>query len=210
MRLSFDDVKNIIGDTIEYFDGNPEIWLRMIWALIEKNNMNFYDSKVDKICTLTRVYSMCWIYSNFSAVFYDTYSDIIDMDIDYSTLAETDDYTCDDVFDCQDDDLRLTVETYLKNIICTSENVSEIFGLLAEELGISKTFASLYYSLQYSQFSDDEYDDEAEIYDEILNNVSADKSAAYEWLDSYMGQENVNKSFPDANLNYLPAVGGEI
>lgn len=187
MRLDFDDVKNIIEDAIEYFEGNPEIWFRMIWTLIENNNMNFYDSKVDKICTLTRVYNICWIYSNFSAAFYDTDPDTIYMDIDYSSLIDAEDYFCDEVCDCSDDDLKMTVEAYLRNIICTSENASEIFGLLSEELGMSKTFSSLYYSLQYSQFSGNEYSNEQEIYNEILNNVSADKSAAYAWLDNYMG-----------------------
>lgn len=204
MKFTFDEVCDVVSEECNYFDGEPLIWFEMVWMFMDKYGLNIYNNVPEKLSIYCRIYGMCLIYSKFCDILNGGYGDVDHLDLDIDVASLYSDYTYD-----EDE----TLEEYLMNLIEDGNNVKSVFDVLNEDLNLSTAFASLYYSRYYSRYSlqdwetdeyyyaddpnsyDEDYEtrkayaqckDVNEIYNDILNEVDADRMEAFSWLSNYM------------------------
>lgn len=206
MEFSFDNVKNVIDSQYEYLYGNPNIWLEKVWQIVEKYGLNKFNTYYEKIHVYCLIYGMCSIYCDFCDILTDFPLEdnrYMDFNINYKDLIEQ------NVF--EDDYL---IKEYLDYIIMMSNNANEVFMLLKKEFSVGEVFELLYYSLNYSMFSLEEWETDEFYYSDyngedicynedyerrkllanneeergnyILNVVSIDKMVAFDWLSNCM------------------------
>lgn len=200
MVLTFKDLEKIVDDDYNRFEGEGLMWFQLVWTFAEKNGFNSFSTCADKLRAYSFIYGMCLIYQEFTAKLLD-YEEcsIPELCIDYKVLTDSSYYDEELFAEVQDEsgdwgyDL---IRSYAKGIITAEENMLTAFDVLQKELGISKTFASLYYCLNYSQFSLEEWetdefyygdiDDKEELEEEIENNQDYEQRkiyASYEGVD---------------------------
>lgn len=174
MVFSFEDLERIIEDG--QFDGAHTDWFREIWKIVEKRGLNKRSGKFDIIRFYRLTYQLCALYFGFTNVLLDCGSPddfLIYLDIDYTKILDSEEY---------DPDSIESIEDYIKSLI-TENSFSEVREMFS---GVSRSviFASLYYCLNYEDFS---FDEDKVALDEILNDVDGDKMTAYEWLCGELG-----------------------
>ena len=174
MTFTFEDVRRIVSDMSP--DGDFESWLRGIWMFVERGKRNVCESNYEIIGFYRLIGGLCRLYGGFVNVWNDSGNDDYDvyLDIDYEPLLRNADF---------DEDS----ENYLKEFICSivdEPGFSEVSSLLSG-VGTDKIFASIYYSLGYEDFSfTNDFD---MVMNCIMNDITADKMAAYEWLKGILG-----------------------
>lgn len=173
MTFTYEDVQRIVSDVSP--DGNFDTWLREIWNFIERDKCNVCRSNYEIIGFYRLISGLCRLYGGFVEVwngceeYYEVY-----LDIDYQPLLKYAEFVEDSEEDLKD---------YIRLLI-NEDGFSEVRSLLSG-VGTDKIFASIYYSMDYEDFSfTDDFDT---VMDCIMNDVTADKMAAYEWLKEILG-----------------------
>ncbi len=219
MFIRFSEVEKIVSDAINFSDGEPLYWFKGVWSLIEKNNLDQINTTADEIRIYSMIFGMCVVYHEFACVLSDSFndSDYIELVLDIKKLIPED---FGENFFCYngDEDLEFGdshTAHYLEWVIHNLDNKYMIFELLKKELGINKTYASLYYSIKKDEFTledwetddfyygegrdENDYDEDYEcrkrfsacenmneLYNEILNYLDDNKCRAFEWLTEMM------------------------
>lgn len=175
MVFSYKEVENITEDVL--LDGDFKNWFHEVWSFyIEPAKLNVCGTIYDIIGFYRLISGLCRLYKGFCCVLND--DDYIDfevfVDIDYKPLFK--DFGYDG--SCED-----TLEEYVFDII-HENGFSEVRKCLAKA-GVDTVFASLYYSVGCEDFS---FSDNFNIVlNSIMNEVTADKMSAYEWLREVLG-----------------------
>lgn len=161
-------------------DGDFHSWLREVWnAYIEPARLNVWDTGYELIGIYRLIRGLCALYGGFYNVLndcgYDNIAVWLDLaDDDYKPVLSGMGYPA----DC---------EEYLKELInntISEYGFNEVCNCLVKA-DCDRVFASLYYASEFEDFSfADDFDD---VLDSILNEVTADKMAAYEWLKGILG-----------------------
>lgn len=161
-------------------DGDFHYWLREVWKFyIEPARLNVCDTNYDIIGFFRLIRGLCGLYGGFYNVLNDCGWDNIEvfLDLDY------DDY----MYMLSGMGYSKPSEEFLMEYI--DELISE-YGWREvrscfSKAGCDKIFTSLYYASECEDFSlGDDFDD---VLDSILNDVTADKMKAYEWLKKILG-----------------------
>lgn len=196
MKFNFNDVTNCINKSD--FSGDSQEWFKQVWNLIDKNNLNHFNTIVEKLGVYCRIFGMCAVYAIVSDILQDGDGEYYDINlkIDYEQLINIDltdeiDFVDDEGYPCNE-----IIESYIKNVIIyREENIYEILNLLKKELGLSSTFVSIYFTLNYEDFLYRDYDDINFSYDfegiyykivNDLNDNGINKLRAFEWLEQNM------------------------
>lgn len=173
MTFTYEDVQRIVADVSP--DGDFNAWLHEIWNFIEHGKRNVCDTNYEIIGFYRLISGLCKLYGGFCEVwngceeYYEVY-----LDIDYLPLLKYVEFAEDSEEDIKD---------YIR-ILINENGFSEVRSLLSG-VGTNKIFASIYYSMGYEDFSfTDDFDT---VMDSIMNDVTADKMAAYEWLREILG-----------------------
>lgn len=218
MRYTFDKAEKIITELGSY-EGEALMWFGQVWELAGKHGFDRCGTPAQLLGAMGFIYGMCRVYNGFAARYFDYEESEIDME-----------YCCDAIMydfvrsgeyaelpwgtdDMNEECAEQSVRAFIKYAICDCFAMAPVFEVLGEELGVSKTFASLYYCLNYDKYSlaewetddfyydspDDEPDEDYEqrkfyaslsgfneVLDNILNEVDVDKLAAFEWLNENM------------------------
>ena len=181
---------------IECLEGNAQLWFDFVWKIIYTTYGCSYRTFKEKLAVYRSVWGMLSLYCEFCSKLDSSYaqSESVDFEIDFS-----------DVVICE----RITLEK-INKIIYDSSNLNSVYNILIKYMGIDKLFASLYYAINYDLFSlkdwendefyyssECEYDEnyefrkacisgenESQIYDIILNEMSVEKLNAYIWLSN--------------------------
>ncbi|MDE7193339.1 MAG: hypothetical protein K2O14_05150 [Oscillospiraceae bacterium] len=215
MRYNFEKAARIIEE-IGSYEGEAMMWFRQVWEIAGKHGF-------DQCCTTPAhflntvgfIYGMCRVYNGFAARYFDYDESEVDMEYccdiimhDFVRSGEYAELPLDT--DGMDEEcVEQSVKAFIKYAICDYFAMAPVFKVLKSELGVSKTFASLYYCLNYEKYSladwetDDFYydspDDEPnedyeqrkfyaslggfdELLDNIFNEVDIDKLSAVAWL----------------------------
>lgn len=173
MIFSYQDALRVTKDVS--LDGDFQGWLREVWnAYIEPARLNVWSTGYELIGVYRLIRGLCALYGGFYNVLNDCGEDNIEVWLDLS-----------------DDDYKPILsgmgypekcEEYLKELIdntVSEYGFSEVRRCFAKA-GCDRVFASLYYAAEFEDFSfNDDFDD---VLDSILNDVTADKMAAYKWL----------------------------
>lgn len=173
MTFTYEDVQRIVSDVSP--DGDFEAWLREIWNFIERDKRNVCYTDYEIIGFYRLISGLCKLYGGFCGVWIggDEYYEVY-LDIDYAPLLKYAEYAEDSEEDLKD---------YIRLLI-NEDGFSEVRSLLSGA-GTNKIFASIYYSMGCEDFSfTDDFDT---VMDSIMNDVTADKMAAYEWLREILG-----------------------
>lgn len=173
MKFTYEDVKKITSDVSP--DGDFETWLHEIWGFVEHDRRNVCGTSYEIIGFYRLISGLCKLYGGFGEVWNGGYEDYeVWLDIDYAPLLEYAEFGED-----SEEDLK----EYIRSII-DENGFSEVRSLLSR-VGTDKIFASIYYSLECEDFSfTDNFDT---VMDCIMNEVTADKMAAYDWLSNILG-----------------------
>lgn len=174
MTFTYEDVQRIVSDVSP--DGDFDGWLREIWNFIERDKRNVCYTDYEIIGFYRLISGLCKLYGRFGEVWNGGDEDCCEvyLDIDYAPLLKYADYAEDSEEDLKD---------YIRLLI-NEDGFSEVRSLLSG-VGTNKIFASIYYSMGCEDFSfTDDFDTALDC---ILNEVTADKMAAYEWLREILG-----------------------
>lgn len=178
MTFTLQDALRVTEDVS--LDGDFEAWLREVWNFyVEPARLNVWSTGYELIGIYRLIRGLCALYGGFYNVLNDCGEEDIDVrfdlaDNDYKPILSGLGYPA----DC---------EEYLKefvNNMVSEYGFNEVRHCLAK-VGCDRIFASLYYASEFEDFSfDDDFDN---ILDSILNDVTADKMTAYEWLKETLG-----------------------
>lgn len=175
MNFTFDDVKRITEDV--NLDGDFYKWLHEVWNFyIEPQKLNNCETNYDIIGFYRLISGLCKLYKGVSGrLFGDDYVDLDEyVNIDYALLFKDFGYSGN-----SEDDLRELVSDFVHEY-----GFKEVQKCLVKA-NTSLIFASIYYSLDFEDFSF--ANDVSEVLDCILNEVDADKMTAFEWLKEILG-----------------------
>ncbi len=175
MIFSYKDVENITEDVL--LDGDFKNWLHEVWSFyIEPARLNVCGTVYDIIGFYRLISGLCGLYKGFCCVLedYGCVDTEVCVDIDYKPLVKDFGYSG----SCGD-----ALEEYIFEIV-HENGFSEVRKCLAKA-GVDTVFASLYYSVGFEDFSFS--DNFKTVLNSIMNEVTADKMAAYEWLREVLG-----------------------
>lgn len=207
MNLTFDAVKKIIDSDYHNYEGEAMMWFQLVWSFAERNNLNSFSTYAEKIQAYSFIYGMYLIYQKFTAkqFEYDECS-ISELDFDYGMLIDSSCYD-EELQDEMGDIAEKLLVSYLKGIIESEENILTVFRVLQKELGLSKTFALLYYCLNFSHFSLEEWENDDFYYGDIDNKELENAIASnqdYEQRKLYASYDGIDEVF-DKILNNVNA-----
>lgn len=161
-------------------DGDFQYWLREVWDFyIEPARLNICNTNYDIIGFFRLIRGLGGLYGEFYNVLNDCGEDNIEVWLE----LDNDDY----MQMLSGMGYPEPSEEYLKEYI--DELIAE-YGWrevrsLFSKAGCDRIFASLYYASEFEDFSfGDNFDD---VLDSILNDVTADKMKAYDWLKQILG-----------------------
>ena len=163
MKLVWEDVYSIFDDASLWENGHDMYWYRLMWGLMEYKNMNVYSTEADKVKVVSRAFAIIKIYREF-----------INRCFDDEDIAESFDSASDDIMNCLYDD----------------DDIYDIFTALYEELGILRTFYSLFITCiefrdgQISYADEENYDDYDGEYDEYEYDCEFDEEEDYHLYDN--------------------------
>ena len=176
MKLRTCDVLNMIESGYGDLEGKYEYWIEFIWEIAKKYDIDAFDTWTDKIRAYSFIYGACMIYALFTKMLNGDDADeeyiYISLKINYSKLTSGNPYFTDkeelitldeDGNECENWEY---IEEFIKCVIFSPENKESVFRLLDKEVGISYTFAALYYCIYYTKFSVSEYESDEDYYGE--------------------------------------------
>lgn len=202
MKVEFNEVENIFDKYTLWFSRKAINWYKKAWSLLDKGGLTSYQNDIEYTNVVIRAYTIAMIYMEFCNLAFDEYFDCYDF-IDWEVeswlspyrigqlsckLLDEDDQ-CSELYDA----FKALVEFERENVVdCLVKNVgpggtSTIFVYMyitAVEM------ADEYFENEGSDYSSDDvseydlYERETDLYfGEIVNDVTAEKMQAFEWLD---------------------------
>jgi hypothetical protein len=161
MKLNWDDVKDIFESAALWENGHDMYWYRLMWGLMEYRGLNVYSNDEEVKTVFSRVFAIISIYHEFINICFDD-------DEDIAEAFSSSEYA-------------YSIMRYLFN----EKDVKDIFKALNEELGLVRTFYSIFITCvefrdgKISYVEDEEYDDAPCGYDSEYN-YDFDEDELYE------------------------------
>ena len=161
MKLNWDDVKDIFESAALWENGHDIYWYRLMWGLVEYRGLNVYSNDEEVKTVFSRVFAIISIYHEFINICFDD-------DEDIAEAFSSSEYA-------------YSIMRYLFN----EKDVKDIFKALNEELGLVRTFYSIFITCvefrdgKISYVEDEEYDDAPCGYDSEYN-YDFDEDELYE------------------------------
>ena len=161
MKLNWDDVKDIFESAALWENGHDMYWYRLMWGLVEYRGLNVYSNDEEVKTVFSRVFAIISIYHEFINICFDD-------DEDIAEAFSSSEYA-------------YSIMRYLFN----EKDVKDIFKALNEELGLVRTFYSIFITCvefrdgKISYVEDEEYDDAPCGYDSEYN-YDFDEDELYE------------------------------
>ena len=161
MKLNWDDVKDIFESAALWENGHDMYWYRLMWGLMKYRGLNVYSNDEEVKTVFSRVFAIISIYHEFINICFDD-------DEDIAEAFSSSEYA-------------YSIMRYLFN----EKDVKDIFKALNEELGLVRTFYSIFITCvefrdgKISYVEDEEYDDAPCGYDSEYN-YDFDEDELYE------------------------------
>ncbi|MBR3026412.1 MAG: hypothetical protein IKN85_08990 [Oscillospiraceae bacterium] len=161
MKLNWDDVKDIFESAALWENGHDMYWYRLMWGLVEYRGLNVYSNDEEVKTVFSRVFAIISIYHEFINICFDD-------DEDIAEAFSSSEYA-------------YSIMRYLFN----EKDVKDIFKALNEELGLVRTFYSIFITCvefrdgKISYVEDEEYDEAPCGYDSEYN-YDFDEDELYE------------------------------
>lgn len=181
------DLKSEIYPAVMYagtlYEGEPEFWFIKVWEMLERDGLTEYSSIPEKMQVYARAAAICTIYQEVTARLLEFSSpDDVYLHIDPAQFAEID---CDDEPERAED-----LSEFIEAAIRSEDGTQQVFSSLRKHLGVSRTFAAIYYCLNYERFSlreweNDEYyygdvEDPEELFQAQIDNEDYEQRKRYE------------------------------
>ncbi len=155
-------------------EGECMIWFRMIWKLIVREKRQQHSNFTEYLSLLSLIQGSCRIYQMFSSRFLEEDDDpeqpqlAFDLDdLAKMLLANTD---LDSVYDTPDADSidpQALLRQVLSDNLRTDDAMTPVFAMLKRTLGRERTFAALYFCLNYAKFSVESWETDEYYYGDI-------------------------------------------
>lgn len=177
MNLSWDNVSSFFEEEKVWVHDAELHWYRQAWELMESNFLTVANSTAEKLAVYSRIYALIAIYKEFCSIAAQETSEVyvsFPLDDIVEDMALESEYK-EDVLDI------------LQECVCNEDAKATIFALFKEKINKNTFFASLWYSVYPNELETplDTYNEYLEALSKIVNyDLSADKLAAYEWLDN--------------------------
>ena len=161
MKLNWDDVKDIFESAALWENGHDMYWYRLMWGLMEYRGLNVYSNDEEVKTVFSRVFAIISIYHEFINICFDD-------DEDIAEAFSSSEYA-------------YSIMRYLFN----EKDVKDIFKALNEELGLVRTFYSIFITCvefrdgKISYVEDEEFDNAPCGYDSEYN-YDFDEDELYE------------------------------
>jgi hypothetical protein len=161
MKLKWDDVKDLFDSAALWENGHDMYWYRLMWGLMEYRGLNVYSNDEEVKTVFSRVFAIISIYHEFINICFDD-------DEDIAEAFSSSEYA-------------YNIMRYLFN----EEDVKDIFKALNEELGLVRTFYSIFITCvefrdgKISYVEDEEFDNAPCGYDSEYN-YDFDEDELYE------------------------------
>ena len=149
MKLNWDDVKDIFESAALWENGHDMYWYRLMWGLVEYRGLNVYSNDEEVKTVFSRVFAIISIYHEFINICFDD-------DEDIAEAFSSSEYA-------------YSIMRYLFN----EKDVKDIFKALNEELGLVRTFYSIFITCvefrdgKISYVEDEDFDED-ELYESAL------------------------------------------
>ncbi len=211
MKVDFDEVEGIFGSNRIWSGGRELLWYKKVWMLLEKGGLTKFDGGIEMTLVYIRAYTLVMIYSEFSETCFGESAnyDFYDWEDDYylthfrigQIFAKR---TDDDLADEENDEVVSMAFSML-----VEEERRNVFQCIIDNIGIGReSTLFVYLHLSVMNYNDNEEDDDDEgdftegenywennfekyeedtdkYYDDVVNfDVTAEKMAAMEWLQS--------------------------
>lgn len=161
MKLNWDDVKDIFDSAALWENGHDMYWYRLMWGLMDYRGLNVYSNDEEVKTVFSRAFAIISIYHEFINICFDD-------DEDIAEAFSSSEYA-------------YSIMRYLFN----EKDVKDIFKALYEELGLVRTFYSIFITCvefrdgKISYVEDEDYEDEPYGYDSEYN-YEFDEDELYE------------------------------
>ncbi|WP_044974023.1 hypothetical protein [Ruminococcus sp. HUN007] len=120
MKLKWDDIRDIFESAGIWENGHDMYWYRLMWGLMDYRGLNVYDSEEDVKYVFSKAFAIISIYHEFINICFDGDEDITE----YFSSG-------DNVY---------SIMRYLYS----EKDIKDIFRALNEELGLVRTFYSIF------------------------------------------------------------------
>ena len=155
-------------------DGEYMVWFRMIWQLIVREKRHFYSNLAERLALMSMIQGSCRIYQMFAARFFEEIDDPEQpelafplSDIAKEMLHKTDlDAVHYDPAEDGDYPQELLVQVLSDNLK-QDDNMLPVFAMLRRTIGRERTFAALYFCLNYAKFSIEPWETDEFYYGDI-------------------------------------------
>lgn len=158
------DLKNEIYPAVMYagtlYEGEPEFWFIKVWELLECEGLTEYNSIPEKMQVYARAAAICTIYQEVSSrlLEFDSVEEIY-LKIDPAQFTE---------IDLEEEPERAEdLAEFIESAVRSENGLRQVFAVLKKHLGVSTTFAAIYYCLYYNQFSLKEWETDEYYYGDI-------------------------------------------
>ena len=187
-RAEWEDIEDAARGVFDLWVGQPELgWARLAWEALDQQSLTRYEDELERTVVLIRLLALGEVYRDFCAVTWqESHASM------FGVLAEEIELSPFRLGQLVGPDFTSANE-YLRDEP-TSEAVRELVyeerprvirALTAAFRHTAELFVGLYLSTTHlSGHRWEELDDD--VIDEVLNDVSTDKSAGYSWIEEGM------------------------
>lgn len=161
-QFCFDDLYDIAHEFLNFSDGNPELWLKGVWMLIEKNDLHECECNWELLRFYSTIYGACFIYKQFSLMMEGfTVEPEVSIDIDYSDFY---------IFKENPGENLDFVKTFISDTVMHEDpSLHLAFDLLSTAMNSSTVFVALYYTYFYRNYSLEDYETDEYYYGDITD-----------------------------------------
>ena len=157
-------------------EGECMIWFRMIWKLIEQEKLHICRSFTEHLSLLGLMQGSCRIYQMYASRFLEEDDDpeqpLLAFDLETlakEMLAQADLGSVYDDPDADGIDPQALLQQVLSDNLRTDAAMLPVFDLLKRTLGRERTFAALYFCMNYEKFSLEPWETDEYYYGDITD-----------------------------------------
>ncbi|MBR3447040.1 MAG: hypothetical protein IKH27_04470 [Oscillospiraceae bacterium] len=169
-------------------EGEFMIWFRMIWKLLEQEKLHLYSNFAEYLSLLSLIQGSCRIYQMYASRFLEEDDDpeqpLLAFDLDdlaKEMLANTDLGTVYDGQDADGIDPQALLKQVLSDNLRTDDAMTPVFALLKRTLGRERTFAALYFCMNYEKFSVEPWETDEYYYGDIEDSDELAAAVSENW-----------------------------
>lgn len=176
MKLLWADTRELFQEYTVWAHEREMVWFEQVWNILAQKGLTIWNSTVEKMAVYNHIYGVIWIFRNFCMAGFEE-------NAYFAFYWET---PFQSILHKLEADDRAETERIFEALICDSQVIHTIFGILKEHMGTEQLFASL-----WATCCPEEIENEEDTFDEdfsliMSENLAEGKHAAYEWLISYL------------------------